>query len=57
MGGAALSVLEALTPLPDDMVIVISGDAGFCIEKFCEWLNAKDFFTSSESRRTPASFS
>ena len=42
--GAALSVLEALTPLPEDRVIVVSGDAGFCIEEFCEWLNAKGFF-------------
>ncbi len=41
--GAAVSVLEALTPLPDDMVIVVGGDAGFCVEEFCRWLNAKDF--------------
>jgi hypothetical protein len=42
--GAAVSILEALTPLPNDRVIVVSGDAGFCVEEFCEWLNAKGFF-------------
>ncbi|MGD9505046.1 MAG: hypothetical protein AB7W37_09035, partial [Syntrophobacteraceae bacterium] len=42
--GAAVSVLEALTPLPDDRVVVISADAGFCVEEFCEWLSAKGFF-------------
>ena len=42
--GAALSVLEALTPLSGDLVIVVSGDAGFCVEEFCKWLNEKGFF-------------
>ena len=42
--GAALRVLDALTPLPGDKVIVVSGDAGFCVEEFSEWLTAKGFF-------------
>jgi hypothetical protein len=42
--GAALSILDALIPLPDDRVIVVSGDAGICIEEFCKWLNEKGFF-------------
>ncbi len=42
--GAALSILDALTPLPGNRAIIVSGDAGFCIEKFCEWLNEKGFF-------------
>jgi hypothetical protein len=42
--GAALSVLEALTPLPGDRVVLVSGDAGFCVEEFCRWLNEKNFF-------------
>ena len=42
--GAAVSISETLTPLSGDRVIVVSGDAGFCIEEFCEWLNAKGFF-------------
>jgi len=42
--GAALSVLDALAPVPGDRVILVSGDAGFCIEEFCKWLNEKGFF-------------
>jgi len=42
--GAALSVLDGLTPLPNDKVVVISGDAGFCVEEFCQWLTEKGFF-------------
>jgi hypothetical protein len=42
--GAAASILDALTPLAGDRVIVVSGDAGFCIEEFCRWLNEKGFF-------------
>ena len=42
--GAALSVLDALTPLPGDRAVVVSGDAGFCVEEFCAWLNEKGFF-------------
>ncbi len=42
--GAALSILDALTPLPGDRVVLVSGDAGFCVEEFCEWLNANRFF-------------
>lgn len=42
--GAALSILDTLTPLAGDQVIVVSGDAGFCIEEFCNWLNEKGFF-------------
>ena len=42
--GAALKILDALTPLPGDRVIVVSGDAGFCVEEFCEWLDVNGFF-------------
>lgn len=42
--GAALSILDALIPLPGDRVILVSGDAGFCIEEFCNWLDEKGFF-------------
>lgn len=42
--GAALSILDALTPLAGDRAVVVSGDAGFCVEQFCEWLNANGFF-------------
>ena len=42
--GAALSILDALAPLPGDRAIVVSGDAGFCVEEFCEWLDEKGFF-------------
>jgi hypothetical protein len=42
--GAAVSISEALTPLPGDRVIAVSGDAGFCVEEFCEWLNTEGFF-------------
>lgn len=42
--GAAVSILDALTPLPSDRAIVVSGDAGFSVEEFCEWLNEKGFF-------------
>lgn len=42
--GAAVSILDALTPLSGDKVILVSGDAGFCVEEFCHWLNEKGFF-------------
>ncbi len=42
--GAALSILDALTPLAEDQVVLVSGDAGFCIEEFCNWLHEKGFF-------------
>jgi hypothetical protein len=42
--GAALSILDALTPLPRDSVILVSGDAGFCVEEFCKWLSEMGFF-------------
>ncbi len=42
--GAAMSVLEAMTPLVGDKAIVVSADAGFCVEEFCAWLNEKGFF-------------
>jgi hypothetical protein len=42
--GAALRILDALTPLPGDRAVVVSGDAGFCVEEFCEWLTANGFF-------------
>jgi len=49
--GAALSVLDALTPVPGDRVILVSGDAGFCIEEFCKWLNEKGFFLHLPHKR------
>ena len=49
--GAALSILDALTPLPRDTVIVVSGDAGFCVEEFCRWLNEKGFFLHPPDKR------
>lgn len=42
--GAAASILDALLPLPDDTVVLVSGDAGFCVGEFCEWLTKKGFF-------------
>ncbi len=42
--GAAVSILDTLTPLPGDRAIIVSGDAGFSVEEFCEWLNEKGFF-------------
>jgi hypothetical protein len=42
--GAALSILDALTPLTGDRVVVVSGDSGFCVEEFCNWLNKRGFF-------------
>ena len=42
--GAALSILDSLTPLPTDRVILISGDAGICVNDFCDWLTQKGFF-------------
>ena len=44
--GAAIGVLDALTPLPDDRVVVVSGDAGFNVEGFCAWLEENGFFLS-----------
>ncbi|MBT4682689.1 MAG: hypothetical protein HOB70_06565 [Chloroflexi bacterium] len=49
--GAAVSILDALTPLSGDRSIVISGDAGFCVEAFCEWLNEKGFFLPLPDKR------
>lgn len=49
--GAALSILDALLPLPRDTVIVVSGDAGFCVEEFCKWLNEKGFFLHPPDKR------
>jgi hypothetical protein len=49
--GAAVSILDALTPLPGDRVIVVSGDAGFCVEEFCKWLNGKGFFLHLPDKR------
>ncbi len=46
--GAALSILDALTPMSGDKVVIVSGDAGFCVEDFCNWLDAKGFFSFSE---------
>lgn len=42
--GAAMSILETLTPLPGDISIIVSGDAGFSVEAFCEWLTENGFF-------------
>jgi hypothetical protein len=49
--GAAVSVLDALTPLSGDRVILVSGDAGFCVEEFCKWLNEKGFFLHLPDKR------
>ena len=49
--GAAVSVLDALTPISGDRVILISGDAGFCVEEFCKWLNEKGFFLHLPDKR------
>ena len=49
--GAALSILDALTPLPRDTVIIVSGDAGFCVEEFCRWLNEMGFFLHPPDKR------
>jgi hypothetical protein len=42
--GAAVSILNKLPAVSCDRAIVVSGDAGFCVEEFCEWLTAKGFF-------------
>lgn len=42
--GAAVSILDALIPIPGGMAIIVSGDAGFSVEEFCNWLNEKGFF-------------
>ena len=49
--GAAVSILDALTPLPRDKAVVVSGDAGFCVEEFGGWLNENDFFLSLPDKR------
>jgi len=49
--GAAVSILDALTPLSGDRVILVSGDAGFCVEEFCKWLNEKGFFLHFPDKR------
>ena len=49
--GAALSILDALIPQIGDRVIMVSGDAGFCVEEFCRWLNEKDFFLHLPDKR------
>jgi len=49
--GAAVSILESLTPLPGNRVIVVSGDAGFCVEEFCGWLNGNGFFLPLPDKR------
>jgi hypothetical protein len=36
--GAALSLLEALPPRPPHVRVLVSGDAGFCVEEFAAWL-------------------
>ena len=41
--GAALSLLEALTPLSPQVHVLISGDAGFCVAEFAEWLSTRSF--------------
>ena len=42
--GAALSVLDALVPLPQQGDILVSGDAGFRVREFCKWLTVVGFF-------------
>ena len=49
--GAAVSILDALTPLPDDKVIIVSGDAGFNVEAFCAWLEENGFFLPLPDKR------
>ncbi len=46
--GAAMSILDSLVPLPGDRIIVVSGDAGFSVEEFCNWLHYRGFFTYSD---------
>jgi hypothetical protein len=38
--GAALSILEGLIPLPQNCRVLLSGDAGFCVEEFCSWISS-----------------
>jgi hypothetical protein len=49
--GAAVSILDALTPLPDDKVVIVSGDAGFNVEGFCAWLEENGFFLPFPNKR------
>ncbi len=49
--GAALSVLEALTPLSRKRDMLVSGDAGFCVREFCKWLTVVGFFLFLESNK------
>lgn len=42
--GAAVSVLDALPLQEQHNDILVSGDAGFCVHKFCQWLTANLFF-------------
>ena len=51
--GAALSVLDALVPLPQQGDILVSGDAGFCVREFCKWLTVVGFFLFLESDSLP----
>lgn len=41
--GAALSLLETLTPLPTATVALVSGDAGMCVEEHAAWLTSEGF--------------
>ena len=54
--GAALSVLEAFCPLPPKRSILVSGDAGFCVEEFCKWLTVMGFFICFGSNKMPVAF-
>ena len=54
--GAALSVLNALSPLPPEYRILVSGDAGFCVEEFCQWLTVLIFFIFFGSNKTQEVF-
>ena len=42
--GASLSILDALTPLPELQHVLVSADAGLCVEKYAKWLSVSGFF-------------
>ncbi len=42
--GAALSILETLTPRSAPAPILVSGDAGFCVQEHAAWLTAQSFY-------------
>lgn len=42
--GAGMSVLDALTPVSRDVHILVSADAGLCVEEYANWLTVRSFF-------------